>query len=382
MPPPEQPGKILPLEALRGMAAMGVVFHHFTLAFLPGLVNFTPPTGEEGALIGSPLFLFVNGKAMVIIFFVLSGYVLSLKGLRPDAGRALADAAVKRWFRFVPVICLSLLCSYALFALGLYRYDDVFAINGARMFDHYAGFPQGYKPGFSAVLYDGVFGSLFLGQDRFNTVLWSMQIEFFGSFMVFALALLLAPARRLWFGVALSLAGILLFKEGMWFFPFLVGVLGVALHLHRRMLGKGVALAALIVALYLCGYYRPVGWYAWLAFFPLPELTLRILVTAIGGGLLLIVFATHNPVSKRFSGPISRVLGKGSFSLYLLHTLVLASFSAWAYVRAGGAVPGVLAAAAAFLITAPPLVLALAVFDGVWLRRLARWHPAGGKMQA
>ena len=309
---------------------------------------------------------------MVIIFFVLSGYVLSLKGLRPNPGRVLADAAVKRWFRFAPVICISLITSYALFKFHLYRYDDVYALNGAGMFNHYAHLPQDYKPDFWDFLYQGLAGGIFFGEDSYNPVIWTMQLEFYGSMMVFALALLLPRERRAWLFVSLLLLAVLLFQEGIWFFPFLFGVLGVGLDFSRRTTSKATALILLVAGLYFCGYYRPEHWYGWLSFLTLPELTARIFLTTIGGFMLLAVFATHNPISERFSGRVSRVLGKMSFSLYLLHTLFLASFSTIAYVTAGGKLAGIIAAAIAFLLAAAIPVFLLTSFDQWWLRVLAR----------
>lgn len=159
-------------------------------------------------------------------------------------------------------------------------------------------------------------------------------------------------------------------------------MLGVVLRLDRIVLDRVVSFAVLILALYLCGYYRPQGWYAWFAVIPLSELSLRILVATLGGFLLLIVFATQNVVSRWFNGPVSRMLGQISFALYLLHTLVITSFSAWTYVLAGGGTRGILAAAAALIVITVPLVWALARFDAWWLRRLARWQPAGREMRA
>jgi peptidoglycan/LPS O-acetylase OafA/YrhL len=61
-----------------------------------------------------------------------------------------------------------------------------------------------------------------------------------------------------------------------------------------------------------------------------------------------------------------------SFSLYLLHTLFLASFSTIAYVTAGGKLAGIIAAAIAFLLAAAIPVFLLTSFDQWWLRVLAR----------
>lgn len=376
---PERSGRLLPLEALRGMAAMLVVMHHFFLGYMPALLMFTPPSGLRGLLpdSGTPLFVFVNGKAMVIIFFVLSGYVLALKGLRPNPGRVLADAAIKRWFRFAPVVLLALLFSYSLFALHLYRYDDAGVLNGSLWLHNFGDQPQNYVPHFSAILYEALAGCFLSGESRFDPVLWTMQIEFFGSMIVFMLASLLPQARRGWLWLALALMAVLLYNEGQYFIPFLLGVLGAGFPLAQLRLNRIAAFLLVGIGMYFCGYYHPQGWYGWLSFATLPELKLRILLYTLGGFLLLLAFTTQNAVSRRFQGRASQVLGILSFPLYLLHAPILTSFCAWAFVVAGGGNAGLTAALLTFALVATPLVWGLAKFDVCWLKVLSRWHPAG-----
>ncbi len=72
------------LDSLRGLAALAVVFNH-CLLFLPGfdrtiLKNSSEPTRGlvESLLCDTPLHLFWQGQSAVMLFFVLSGFVLSL----------------------------------------------------------------------------------------------------------------------------------------------------------------------------------------------------------------------------------------------------------------------------------------------------------------
>ncbi|WP_019915138.1 acyltransferase family protein [Paenibacillus sp. HW567] len=74
--------KLLYLNGLRGVAALVVVFSHYTLSFFPAL--HTGNTSDvynsfELFVSGSPLNVFYNGSFAVFIFFILSGFVLSYK---------------------------------------------------------------------------------------------------------------------------------------------------------------------------------------------------------------------------------------------------------------------------------------------------------------
>ena len=96
-------GKLIELEALRGVAAMMVLFHHFLLVIVPRLHgrNFAD---DPIALVRTPLYALVNGTAAVAIFFVLSGFVLTFRALEERDGRQLLVGVLKRWPRLVPLV--------------------------------------------------------------------------------------------------------------------------------------------------------------------------------------------------------------------------------------------------------------------------------------
>lgn len=156
--------------------------------------------------------------------------------------------------------------------------------------------------------------------------------------------------------------------------PILFGALCASFNLRNARLGNLSTISLCSVSLYLCGFYYPQQWYAWLAAIPLTPLTLRVLVLTTGGCCLLLIFATDNVISRRFNGSISRALGKLSFALYLVHLLILSSVSAWGYSTFEGGVRGTTAAAIIFVIAAIPVVYAISLFDSWWLKILNRWH--------
>ena len=63
------------LDGLRGIAALTVVLYHYLSAFLPAL---TPDeTANPHWLSDTPLAVIFNGPFAVVVFFVLSGFVIS-----------------------------------------------------------------------------------------------------------------------------------------------------------------------------------------------------------------------------------------------------------------------------------------------------------------
>jgi len=368
--------KLLPLEALRGGASMLVALYHFLLAFAPGVVGILPRVDNSHALVGTPWFAFVNGTAHVTTFFVLSGFVLSLKGLRENPTAAILDAAVKRWFRLAPIVCLSVLLSWALFHLGWFHFEDAAKLSRSDWLQHfgYGNLPQTYQPGIFEALWQGSFTTFVFGKRSLNSNLWTMIWEFYGSFMVFALAFLLRPRLRwlLWLLLVAAAAGLLLYPKS-YLVPFLFGVAATALGIHRLKLNLPMAVLGLVGGLYLCGYWLPSGWYFWAQFLPFATEERAIVILSLGAFLLLVTFSSHNPMTAHLKGPVSRWLGNISFPLYLVHTLVITSLASLVYAHVGGGTTGLWLAALTTIAGCIPLVFVFALFDRWWMTVLRRW---------
>jgi peptidoglycan/LPS O-acetylase OafA/YrhL len=373
--------KMLPLEALRGIASICVVVHHFVIAFLPEYIRINPSqTGLTGKWIGMPFYGFMNGYSMVIVFFILSGYVLSLKGLQPEADRILAETAFKRWFRLTPLICFSLLFSYILFQSHYYAFTTAGKLSGSKWLEEeaFSGLTQNSIPAFGEFISDGLYGTLLFNEHRFNGVLWTMSIEFWGSLIVLTLALLLASGRRFWVLPAVLVTLLILFSENSHVFllsSFVCGFIGVFVKLSSVRLERLYAGCLLAAGIYLCGYFTATGWYSWLVFIPLTEVMARIVVLTVGGCCLVIVFASQNVISARFCGNFSILLGKLSFPIYLIHIPIIASFSSSAYIASAGGNNGVIMAGVVLLVIGLPLAWLLAQVDKWWLKKLAAWRP-------
>lgn len=118
------------LDGVRGVAALFVVFHHIG-------ANFTANEHHGYYSRDSSFFtlpgvrVFHAGRFMVQIFFVLSGYVLSIRGLQ--LGRqgnaeklldSLASSVFRRWFRlYIPVLVATFMGDFVLARLDWYRPD-------------------------------------------------------------------------------------------------------------------------------------------------------------------------------------------------------------------------------------------------------------------
>jgi peptidoglycan/LPS O-acetylase OafA/YrhL len=109
--------RVRSLDALRGLAALAVVIHHWTMTFLKP----ARPIAGDAALAAGLIHQFQAvlpkllelGTAAVMIFFVLSGFVLALS-LEAD-GDSYAQFVIKRVCRILPPMACAVLLSAALY---------------------------------------------------------------------------------------------------------------------------------------------------------------------------------------------------------------------------------------------------------------------------
>jgi peptidoglycan/LPS O-acetylase OafA/YrhL len=100
----DKPGHDQALEGLRGLCALLVLYAH---AFMPG-----PMLDPHWA--PSPRFWWLNlGYAAVLMFFVLSGYVIGLTTQRAATGPNIRRYAVRRAVRLLPIAWVAVLISWA-----------------------------------------------------------------------------------------------------------------------------------------------------------------------------------------------------------------------------------------------------------------------------
>ncbi|HZF76685.1 MAG TPA: acyltransferase [Acetobacteraceae bacterium] len=362
-------GKDIPLEALRGLAALAVLVFHLLLSFRADL-----------ALQGSWWHGAVNGHAAVLLFFVLSGFVLTRRALATGDGRILARGALKRWPRLAAPILLSVLFSWALLRLGAMHHVEAGTLAGSGWLRGFGDAqPDGpVQPSLAqAVLQGGVF-ALFRGEEvdrTYNTVLWTMRYEFLGSFIAFAMALALIQLRAASLAVRLGLVALVALTVRFAEVYYLTFVLGVGLALfvtaRRVRLPGAVAGAMVLLGLYLLGYREGSADHAWMEaiYRRTPSETY---VHAAAAALLILAIEGSATLRARLSGAWAVLLGRLSFALYLLHVPVLCSAGAAAYLALGGGMAGALVASGVTVVATFALSVPLARFDVWWTRLVGR----------
>lgn len=372
--------KLVPLEGLRGIAAAIVVLYHLVLGFTAQGVNLVPHGHGALDLLTQFGLGLLNGGAAVSVFFVLSGFILSLPFSRDRRFARVLVATLKRWPRLALVTALSCLFAYALILWSGHDYKQAAQLSGAGWMASHGNSPIEHRHlSWTGAMHEGLVAVFTQGEVRFDSPLWTMRIELFCSFAIF----LVAPALfaiRSW-PVRLSLVALVVLSAGTSFpqsrfSDFLAGTVLAMLFAEGRLpaIRKRVALPLGLLALYLFSftYEQNLLIHAPLKAILPPGDSAHFVWDA--GAVLTIVLLLGNPALHRaFSGIWSVWLGLLSFPIYLLHGPIMLTVGARSQVAAAGPLGvhgGELLAALVTIALTLACAVPLAWVDQGWTRVL------------
>lgn len=308
------------LDSLRGIAALLVVFHHCYKAF--------DNTGDGVFwwIDHTPLRLLVSGRPSVILFFVLSGFVLAIS---LEKSASYFGFVIRRVFRIYLPFAFSILLSYWLFLL----------IPAAEIPFYGAWFNNNLPHGEISLplLYHHLLMIGDIDSVRLNNVVWSLIYELRIS-LVFPFLMALVYRLHAYAAISLALVVCLVVDATLWLLGYRADslfysyspltaalltvhfstffVLGCVIARHRSSIirtveGSSGRLKFIVMALATAALL-PAG--KWLADLPLGLLASVYIVLALGGGKQTRAVLESKPLE---------LLGRISFSLYLLHVPLL-----------------------------------------------------------
>ena len=333
------------LNGLRGILALIVFIHHFFYAFYPDLVfggnstEFLSGKWTISRLLAyTPLNIIFNPGMAINFFFLLSGYVQSYHYIKTQDTVFLQRSFIKRYFRLVVPILSVVLLLFVFHRLHLVRN---YSIPANSLSTDWAKSMLPDNLGFFEML-KYAFVDVFNGAAGYYQILWTMSTELYNSWMVIILLLVLHKTRN---KIPLLVVWVLaqcLLMQSYYSVSFTLGLLVCELHQHSQKFNRYVSYPytkffCLAVGLYFASYpftgylgSTEKSMYAPISFFD----TYPHVISYVFGNLLLFLFLLYAPKIKTLlSKPLLLFFGDISFMFYLLHFLVLFSFTAWLYQK-------------------------------------------------
>ena len=310
------------LTGLRGLAAASVVILHFFAVFDPLMLADQVARPWWGT--DTPIGAVYCGGLPVSLFFVLSGFVVANSAAKRDLPVWLSP--VLRYVR----LALPTLCG-TLFAWALLRAfpHSIAQLKAIQPHPFLNTTYDGYVPKLMHAVKDGLVNVFTRGRSRFDTVLWTMQVELIGSATLYVFYGLAKPTWRVWLLTTAVLAPLLMPHPAPEFSAFAIGALLREAAVSGKLSNKFISpalLFALLVASMSRSFAARYGIAPWPGEFALGE-PHKIWQTMAAACL---VYAALGSV--RFKGflnsKIPQFLGSISFGIYLVHVpLALTAFA-------------------------------------------------------
>lgn len=341
------------LEAVRGYASVIVVLHHFALAFLPGL-----KLQMDRPVLAYTLGWLLNGMGAVYVFFLLSGFVLTLKYYETPDVKILLIAALKRLPRLWPSALYGTLLGYLVLRYGLNGNAAAADLNGSDWLRSFSYADQTIAPNLALALRESLTMFLHYRPLHYNTNLWTMLVEFYGSLLAFFAAFVLVYLNDQRLGP--------LKPDLLKFDTLKTGLLKIALALSLLVLnilipfgfGWAFSIGAVIAYAYTKRWFIPAPFGIVLSLLGLSLLGAPAAMPGVpsplpwlpGAALLLWGITTPGAAPGFLATRFSQLLGRWSFPLYISHSIAILTLGSLLFT-ATAALGAALQLLAAFIAT-------------------------------
>lgn len=323
------------LDGIRGWASLAVLLSHILMCFLVlttpflkfdrlRLIEDISNNNYLDIFFGIIIKFISDGHLAVLIFFVLSGYALSIGHL--DLGkRKLTIAVTARYFRLMIPILITSLIAYLLLKFKL-----MFNLEVATTPEKSSGW-LGRFYNFDASIIDfirfSVFDVFFKYDDykTYNSSLWTMPIEIMGSFLIYAYLGIFRTTEKILWRLILLLTS-LLFIFAPLYSCFFIGYIIAEINKknsRNSLFGyfkSNTVEIFFIFLFFICAifstYFRGNDHQA--CFFA------SCIVLSVSFSQKLKLF---------FSNKLSNYLGRISFPLYLIQIPIICSWSSFLYLK-------------------------------------------------
>lgn len=294
------------LDGLRGIAALSVYFSHLVGVFILNNNSF------YNIINHSPLHILWDGESAVNLFFLLSGFVLTLPYLENKNNINLTTFYIKRIFRVYPAFIFSILLCILM---------KEFLFNPLKMGSYSNWINEFWKWNLIKLPFNDFVNTFILvgrtfNSDLFNPVIWTLRVEMIISF-VLPFFIFFALRTRFHFNLLILAIFFLIGKNTSGIF-----YLGIVLAVYRynilnyinlkftRLHNIALFLIASILYTSRFSLHIDISW-------------INVLLSTLGCALIVLMALKNGIFNSILKSKPIVFLGNVSYSLYLLHFPVL-----------------------------------------------------------
>jgi len=301
------------LDGIRGWASIIVLLAHITV----GLFAYTIP------LYGK-LKILSDGSFAVILFFVLSGTVLSFSHLK--SREKVLESVLGRYFRLLIPIAISTFIAFILLKNNLFLNaavgDAIDKVNPSlgnkQRFGNLFSVPPEFFTFIKFTFFDVFF--YYKAPKSYNPPLWTMSHELIGSYLLYFYIYFFHTLKKTYIRASLITVIILLIKNtaGCFMLGYLAArIFNEFLWVKKYAIVRWISLSIFMVTFYVICFAKPTS----------------SLIVSLLAFLMIISIGFSANLKKFFELNISQFLGKISFNLYLIHVPIMCSITSYFYLH-------------------------------------------------
>ena len=325
----EQKQRIEWLDGLKGVLCVLIFTHHFCLLFFPAIHYGTrAPSYLQGVdtyLSQSPLSVVLNGNYMVALFCVISAVVISRSLIRSKNTKKLLGVVCKRYFRLMLPLFFVGFLSFIALQFGWFSNQTVSQITQSPWGIQYYQQPISFGEFLQSALYT----TWFVGDATLSTSFWMLSALFFGTFICALLSILswIFPKKSWLIYLILSA---FLFNNTKFALAFTLGTLLAWMSVHApKCFHKYAGIVAVAIGLFLGAFpsgVTPTNFYKYLAFLKYTDWHI------LGAAFTVYGVFSCGILQKMLLWKPFKVLGRISYSVYLLHIFILFTVTTWLFL--------------------------------------------------
>lgn len=322
-------GKVKSVEGLRGFACLAVLLSHLSLIFYPylhGQKLYLIRSSLDKFILDYPIGFFYAGTSAVFVFFCLSGYILTYACAKQEnVLQSSTKMICARYFRLViPVLASVIFCYFVI----KYMPNNTIGLSWISSW----GMSVKKNDGILDAIYNGLFTSVFLSDNKYNWIIWTMQIELLGSYLLLFSLPVICRLKNPSLICILICFMLVLCSPGKHGISYASFFLGASIYWLKDIKNKVISFVLLMSGLYLAGFKESSHWYSWLneyLYVDLPggKLSTYYFIPMLSGFIMVLASVKSTVMRAFIENRFAMLLGKLSFSAYLIQIPVFYIFT-------------------------------------------------------